>query len=82
MDRVRTELYPPYHLDELRRQARRVALADEAARAAPRAPTLSARLGRLLVQVGCRLEATGRQVSIAPAQPAALDCGCPERTAT
>ena len=56
MDRVRVELLTPLTIEELHREARRVALAD----AAPdpgRGAVLAARVGSFLVRVGHRLEA-------------------------
>ena len=59
MDGTR-ELYASLHLDELRREAPRPALADRAAPALPHIGIV-VRLGNLLVQIGSRLEAQGVQ---------------------
>jgi hypothetical protein len=57
VDRVRAELLTPLLIEDYRREARRMAAADQAAPAAVPGAILAARFGSLLVRAGRRLEA-------------------------
>ncbi|MGH2614000.1 MAG: hypothetical protein ACRDJC_02075 [Thermomicrobiales bacterium] len=61
MDRVRTELMPPLLIAEMRREARRIALAEAACPSTRLGPALATRVGGVLIRVGCRLEAAGQK---------------------
>ena len=81
MDRVRVELLPPTLIAEMHRQARRRALADQAAAGGWSGRLLLARVGAMLVHAGCRLVETGQREPTAASSPSlslAIVCGCAE----
>lgn len=79
MDLVRIELLPPQLIADRQREARRLALAEQAAPTGSFGPALAVHLGALLVRAGCWLETAGRrQMTATPLVTAPLACGCGE----